>query len=200
MASRIAGKTKADAARRKRIREARSPDDFKSAEADKKQTAANRAKTLAETRRNYASADYDNVDLRTKGQTNPTYMSLDTSDLPGKTTLGKSKNRGGDTYNSGAVKPEDSSPPPSRRSNKSGITPAPNPDKNFDGKGLTKSLRPVLRKFGEGGDVEAPNAGIKALREQADGGNKNAKKALQNIGYKNGGCVMTKTNQSPKLY
>ena len=55
------------------------------------------------------------------------------------------------------------------------------------------------RKFSEGGRGEAPNAGIKALREQADGGNKNAKKALQNIGYKNGGCVMTKTNQQPKL-
>ena len=63
------------------------------------------------------------------------------------------------------------------------------------GKSALKAL-----SFQNGGDVEAPNAGIKALRKQADGGNKNAEKALQNIGYKNGGCVMTKTNQSPKLY
>ena len=196
MASRVGEKTKTSAERRKRIRDARSPDDFKSVEADKKQTAANRAKTLAETRRDYASADYGNVDLRTKGQTNPTYMSLDTSDLPGKTTLGKSKNLGGGSMPDGAVKPEDSSPPPSRRSNKSGITPAPKPDKNFGGKGVTKSLRPQYRNFGEGGEV---NAGIKALRKQANGGNTNAKKALTNMGYKNGGSVMTRTNQKPYI-
>ena len=45
---------------------------------------------------------------------------------------------------------------------------------------------------------KAPNAGIKALRKEAKT-NPNAKKALDNIGYKNGGAVTVKTNQKPHM-
>ena len=47
-------------------------------------------------------------------------------------------------------------------------------------------------------DKKDPNEGIKALRKQAKT-NPNAQKALDNIGYKNGGCVMVETNQKPKM-
>ena len=47
-------------------------------------------------------------------------------------------------------------------------------------------------------DKKDPNEGIKALRKQANT-NPNAQKALDNIGYKNGGCVMVETNQKPKM-
>tara|TARA_R110002020_G_scaffold378615_1_gene589587 strand:- start:479 stop:682 length:204 start_codon:yes stop_codon:yes gene_type:complete len=47
-------------------------------------------------------------------------------------------------------------------------------------------------------EKKAPNEGIKALREQAKT-NPNAKKALDNIGYKNGGAVNVKTNQKPHM-
>ena len=47
-------------------------------------------------------------------------------------------------------------------------------------------------------EKKAPNEGVKALREQAKT-NPNAQKALDRIGYKNGGCVMVKTNQKPHM-
>jgi hypothetical protein len=47
-------------------------------------------------------------------------------------------------------------------------------------------------------EKKAPNEGIKALREKAKT-NPNAKKALDNIGYKNGGVAMVKTNQKPHM-
>tara|TARA_B100001287_G_C22493854_1_gene440258 strand:+ start:44 stop:211 length:168 start_codon:yes stop_codon:yes gene_type:complete len=50
----------------------------------------------------------------------------------------------------------------------------------------------------ENKNKEAPNEGIKALREEAKT-NPKAQKALDNMGYKNGGAVMTKTNQKPHM-
>ena len=50
----------------------------------------------------------------------------------------------------------------------------------------------------ENKDKKAPNEGIKALREEAKT-NPKAQEALNNIGYKNGGAVMTKTNQKPHM-
>jgi hypothetical protein len=50
----------------------------------------------------------------------------------------------------------------------------------------------------ENKDKKAPNEGIKALREEAKT-NPKAQKALDNMGYKNGGAVMTKTNQKPHM-
>ena len=47
-------------------------------------------------------------------------------------------------------------------------------------------------------EKKAPDEGIKALREQAKT-NPNAQNALDNIVYKNGGCVMVKTNQKPHM-
>jgi|TARA_R110000744_G_scaffold157827_1_gene273800 hypothetical protein len=49
--------------------------------------------------------------------------------------------------------------------------------------------------------IPQDNKGAQALAEKAKGGNSNAAKALDkmNYAYKNGGCVMTKTNQQPKL-
>ena len=133
---------------------------------------------LAELRKDYAASDatHSGGGKRVEGQTNPTFDTVDTKDRAGEVSLLKSKTRGGNELSREVVQPPLSS-----------SAPAPSKVKN-------KTV------FQNGGDVEAPNAGIKALRKQADGGNKNAKKALQNIGYKNGGCVMTKTNQSPKLY
>ena len=137
-----------------------------------------RRRRLAELRKDYAASDatHSGGGKRVEGQKNPTFHTVDTKDRAGEVSLLKSKTRGGNELSREVVQP-----PPSSSA------PAPSEVKNK-----------VV--FQNGGDVEAPNAGIKALRKQADGGNKNAKKALQNIGYKNGGCVMTKTNQSPKLY
>ena len=45
---------------------------------------------------------------------------------------------------------------------------------------------------------KAPNDGIIALRKLAKT-NPNAQKALDKIGYKNGGAVMVKTNQKPHM-
>ena len=56
----------------------------------------------------------------------------------------------------------------------------------------------IRRIIMDNSDKKDPNEGIKALRKQAKT-NPNAQKALDNIGYKNGGCVMVKTNQKPKM-
>jgi len=45
---------------------------------------------------------------------------------------------------------------------------------------------------------KAPNEGVKALRKLAKT-NPNAQKALDKIGYKNGGAVVVKTNQKPHM-
>ena len=47
-------------------------------------------------------------------------------------------------------------------------------------------------------EKKAPNDGVKALRELAKT-NPNAQKALDRIGYKNGGAVVVKTNQNPHM-
>ena len=43
-------------------------------------------------------------------------------------------------------------------------------------------------------EKKAPNEGIAKMRELAKT-NPNAQKMLDKVGYKNGGCVMVKTNQ-----
>jgi|TARA_A100001015_G_C14699631_1_gene597741 hypothetical protein len=45
---------------------------------------------------------------------------------------------------------------------------------------------------------KSPNEGIKALRKEAET-NPKAQKALDNMGYKNGGVVTVKTNQKPHM-
>tara|TARA_R110002020_G_scaffold377785_1_gene588856 strand:- start:1309 stop:1512 length:204 start_codon:yes stop_codon:yes gene_type:complete len=56
----------------------------------------------------------------------------------------------------------------------------------------------IRRMTMDNSEKKAPNEGVKALREQART-NPNAQKALDRIGYKNGGCVMVKTNQKPHM-
>lgn len=128
-----------------------------------KQESANRAKTLANTRQDYAAMDASRntnaaqraagTGHRMHGIKNPEYKDVSTQDYTDRPSLLKDKATSMRPKSRRVEQAPTTGSPNKRTANKvpkSGTSPkpAPKPDKNFKGKGLTKSLRPRYRPGG----------------------------------------------------
>ena len=182
-------------ARRAANAKAKSPTDSQFTAQDKKQTAADRARTLANTRKEYAAMDASRntnaaqraagTGHRTHGIKNPEYKDVSTQDYTDRPSLLKDKATSM-RPKSRRVEQAPTTGSPNKRTGtankvpKSGTSPksAPKPDKNFGGKGVTKSLRPRLRP------EEKKNGG--AVTKKMGGG------MMKKKGYAKGGAVAKK--------